>query len=496
MARKTKLSAEALALIYLREERGWTQDELAKAKGLNSYRMISRYASGEKALSRRELDDLAALMGFAREEVEALLFTHSLVSPPPSEDCAFPLELTPEELRRIDRAVIADGWARAAETRARLIADKRKRKAEEARREAGELWRRLQPLSSRERRELVEYSLDFQSWALVERLCLESERAAADSAAKALDLADLALFAAGRVEGAEAWRLRLQGYAWAYRANAERVANDHPAAEKAFIRAWQLWSAGEDAELLPEWRMLSLEASLRRDERRFPAALNLVTRALQVAGADPEARGVILLNTESVCHQMGDTEGALKALREAAPFVEAQGDRRLIFALCFKIARGLWTLERFADAEKLLSEVRERAIELGNELDLVRVGWLSARVAAGQGRWEEAVSGLEQVWRDFTARGLSYDAALAGLELALLYLKADRTSEVKELARRMVPVFQAQGITREALAAFTVFHEAAQRESATVEMTLRAIAEIEAAQRSAPRPRKRKEDRS
>jgi hypothetical protein len=37
------------------------------------------------------------------------------------------------------------------------------------------------------------------------------------------------------------------------------------------------------------------------------------------------------------------------------------------------------------------------------------------------------------------------------------------------------------------MAAFTLFQEAAQRESATVELALRVIAEVEAARRSAPR---------
>lgn len=489
-----KLSAEALALIYLREERRWSLKELAKAKGLGDYRKISRYETGEIPLSRRELDSMAELMGYPREAVDALLFIHSLVSPSSREESARPAALTPEELRRIDRAVITDGWTRAAELRAHRVAETRRRKVEADRRDAEELWACLRSLTSRERRELVEDSLEFQSWALVERLCLESERAAADSAGRARDLAGLALLTATKVEGEEAWRPRLQGYAWAYRANAERVANDLAAAEAAFARAWHLWRSGEDAGLLPEWRMLSLEASLRRDQRRLPEALNLLDRALNVAKEDPEAHPVVLLNKAFVHDQMGDAEGALKTLREAAPFVEARGDRRLIFALRFEIAKGLWALERFAEAQELLPDVRERAIDLGNELDLVRVGWLSARVAAGQGRWEEAVSGLEQVRRDFTARGLAYDAALAGLELALLYLKAGQASEVKGLARRMAPAFQARGITREALAAFTLFQEAAQRESATVELALRAIAEVEATRRSVPRPG-REEDR-
>lgn len=487
MARKKKLSAEALALIYLREERGWKQEELAQAKGLKDYRLISRYQRGEKDLSRKELDEMSALMGFSREQVDAAIFLRSQVSPPTPAASGSPVDLTPEELRRIDRTVMAESWTRTAERRAWLIEDKKKRKAEEARREAGEIWKSLRPLSSRALRELVEASSQFWIWALVERLCLESERAAADSAAKALDLANLALFAAARCAGEERWRQRLQGYAYAYIANARRVANDYPGAEKAFARAWNLWRAGEDGGLLPEWRMLSLEASLWRGKRQFEKALELLDRARDAAGSEPEAQGVILLNKAFSCEQMGDLQGAHAALANATPFVEPTGNARLLFALRFETTKALCALDRYEEAGAALPEVRELAERLGNELDLIRVVWLSAHVAAGQGRRQEAVAGLEQVRQAFSARDLSYDAALAALELASLYLQDGHTAKVKALAREMAPVFRALRITRESLAALSLFQEAAQQETATVELATRAIEALRKTRSTAPR---------
>ncbi|MFL6232188.1 MAG: hypothetical protein ACJ76N_03565, partial [Thermoanaerobaculia bacterium] len=331
---RENLSAEALALIYLREERRWTQQELAIAKGYTGkHKLISLYENGKRPLSRTELYAMAALMGYGREAVDGLLFIYALVRPPSPPESGSAVDLTPEELRRIDRAVIAAEWTRAAKLRAWLIAEKKRRKADEARREAGVLWARLKPLPARERRELVEDSPEFRSWALVERLCLESERAAADNAAKALDLANLALFGAKRFEGSEAFRRRLQGYSWAYIANARRVANDLLGSNEAFTQAWELWRAGEDAGLLPEWRMLSMEASLRRDERRFSESLELLTLAYEAADADAASCSVILLNKAFVSEQMGDYIGAHAALANAAPFVEATGDARLLFAL-------------------------------------------------------------------------------------------------------------------------------------------------------------------
>ena len=58
----------------------------------------------------------------------------------------------------------------------------------------------------------------------------------------------------------------------------------------------------------------------------------------------------------------------------------------------------------------------------------------------------------------------------AVLALAVLWLNAGRTAEVKELAIALGWIFKAQGIDREALAALKLFCDAARQESATVEL--------------------------
>jgi len=485
---REKLSPEALTLIYLRSERGWLQRELAARLGLADHRQISRYESGEKPLSRETLDTIAACLGHSREAVDALLFVYSVISPDPHE-AASPVALTPEERRRIDRAALTAAWTAAEDLRAALRQRKRKEKAEAARRKAAELWEWLKAFSPQERLDLVRVSPECRSWALVVRVCEASVRAAADKPGEALKLADLALAIAERVEGPEAWRNRVKGFAWAHVANARRVANDFAGADEAFARAWELWRAGSDeADLLPEWRLLDLEASLRREQHLFPEALALLDLALAAGRGSESAAGRILLKKEVVLEQMGNIEGAIAVLAQAAPFLEAAGDPHLLFALRFNTANNLYHLERYAEAEVDLLEARELALRLGNELDLIRVAWLTARVAAGLGRLEEAIAGLEQVRHDFTTLQLPYDAARACLELAVLYLEDGRTGEVKGLAITMGWIFKAQGIRREASAALKLFVDAAREETATVDMARRVLADVEKFRHSAPWP--------
>ena len=192
------------------------------------------------------------------------------------------------------------------------------------------------------------------------------------------------------------------------------------------------------------------------------------------------------MKRQNVLEQMGDLEGALATLEEAKPWVEGSGDPHLLFALRFNRAVDLCHLKKWEEGAKLLPWVIEKAAERGNELELIRGGWLQAKVAAGLGHTEEAITRLEQVSRDFTAHELAYEAALSSLDLCMLWLRTGRSDEVKRLAVAMGWIFTAKGIDREALQALAFFCEAAKQEAATVELVWQAIVEIETARPSAP----------
>ena len=177
---------------------------------------------------------------------------------------------------------------------------------------------------------------------------------------------------------------------------------------------------------------------------------------------------------------MGDSERALETLREAEPHVLASGSPRDLWCLRFDSAVSECHLGRPGKAQELLPEIQALADQLGKTLDRLRTRWLAARVAAGLGRTEEAVAILDRVCDDFlrTKPPLPIDAAQAGLDLALYWLKQGDTAAVKKLAVPLERIFTAQGIHREALGALRLFCQAARREAATLELVNKARAEL------------------
>jgi hypothetical protein len=483
--KETNATVLGWALACCRSKFGWTKRRLADALGWKDDSILTHYERGALNLLRPRLLEILAPLPLEDPElaVEALVFAHEMIFPERPEEPASPTALSAEERGSALRAASAGGLAAAEAIYTDQIRKRKAEKAEAARREAEALWARLQALAPEHRRDLIAALPEFRSVALAARVCEASERAAAAKAGKARELAELALFIAERVE--EPLRSRAQGYCWAYIANARRVAEDFDGANEAFAHAWRLWDAGAGCELLPESRLLDLEASLRRDERRLPEALSLLDRARVASGEDPIAVSRILLKKEHVFNLMGDIKGALAALAEAAPLVETSGNPDLLFALRFNMTEDLSVLERYEEVADLLPQVRELALERRKEGELSRVLWLQAKLDAGQGRLEEAVAGLQLVRRDFLDHDLPYTAAVASLDLAIVWLRAGRTAEVRELAAEMEAVFRAKKIRREALAALLLFCEAAKRETATVALVRRTIAAIEKASRSA-----------
>ncbi len=273
----------SLAVWFLRAARNWTQKELAEASGVHQSR-ISLYEAGRRTPSRDTLARLAAGARFPLYLLDRLIAVFrsalaaagpALPAPPPGTESKAESRTEPkiepeteaDVAEEVARAVSAAVLVALGELEApEAVAETSAERAAAERAAAPRRWALLAPLAPEEQRFLVENAAEHRSFALCELVCEESARAAEREPERALALADLALFIAERAEGDGLWRLRLQGYAWAFIGNARRAAADSAGAEDAFARALTLWDAGAAADpgILDASRVRGLAAPAAR----------------------------------------------------------------------------------------------------------------------------------------------------------------------------------------------------------------------------------------
>jgi tetratricopeptide (TPR) repeat protein len=459
---------------------------LALWKGLSQKEIGSRTGMpGKKVsrqLARKDLDDVVfhrLLAGVEAKPAEVAIVNGCLESLRGLEENG---DLTPGERETVEFGLLeATRLLRPAFTES----VRRSRQAppadrypepgevEPARWHAARLWEALEPLPEDHRLAVVKASRAYQTWALVERVCEESTVQASRDLESAASLARLAHEIAERVEGAPGWCLRVRGLASLHGANVLRVAGELDASDTTFEQAKRRWHEGSDPDrILDPGRPYDLEASLRRDQRRFEEALALLDQARDVGGRSP-AR--YLINKGFTLEVMGEYERAVRVLQEAEPLVEQQGDPRQRYMWRFNLAVNEVHLGRLREASELLRQVQESVVERGDRTELVRVTWLEGRIAAGLGQTGEAFRLLGRARQAFAEKKMEYDVALCLLEEAALLLDEGRTGEVKTLAQELARVFQSKRVHREALAALRLFQDAAERQEATAGLARRVL---------------------
>lgn len=442
------------ALQVLRASVGWTKAELADAAGVRPG-ALSQYEADKQVPELPSLLRVLGAMGYRLTELDTASDFLVLLKRARglTREAREPLSSGP--LAERVRAIAAQAGYPLPEDRARAV----------------ELWERLRKHTSQEvRRALVAEMEEFQVWSLCELVCWESAEAGAEDPVSALNLARLALEIADRVPGVESQRSRLRGYALFHLGNAQRVQGELRASGTAFAQAEEKWKAGEGCpgDLLSAARVLSLKASLRTTQRKLPEALDLLKQALAIG--EPDMKGRLLIQKARVLEQQDDLDAAIATLKEAAPHVDQRRDPRLWLCLRQNMLLYLSMAGRHEEAESLLPEVRSLSEKLGKELDQIRFQWAEGRIAAGLGRTREGIEHLTKVRGEFVTRRIWYDAALVTMELAEILLGQGETALVKTLAVHLRPIFQAQGVHPEALAALTLVAKAAEQEKATAEM--------------------------
>jgi tetratricopeptide (TPR) repeat protein len=337
------------------------------------------------------------------------------------------------------------------------------------------LYEELMQCPAERRHLLLANCQRFHNRMMCEWLIEASYESGFDDPRRAVEVARLAVAAVGYLTaegcgGAEALA-GLRARAWAHLGNACRTNFDLPNSEAAFTTAEALLNEGQ-ISLGEKAKVLSLMASWRKVQRRFAEALQVFDRvaAIYKRLGQWDLLGRTLLQKALVCGEAGDGEGEMKLLRRALDLIDPQSDPRTFLAARHNLINALYESGRVREAFALLYHTRPLYLQAGDRMNLLRLRWLEGLVAFGLQRNDQAEAAFREVREAFLELGLDYEAGLASLDLAGVYVVQGRTTDIRRVAEETLQIFQSYNTHREAIAALLVLCAAARLDQAGLDL--------------------------
>jgi len=337
------------------------------------------------------------------------------------------------------------------------------------------LYDELMRCPAERRQLLLSNSLRFRNRMLCERLIEESYESFFEDPRRAAEVARLAVLLADRLEAGncdgEEELAGLRVRAWAHLGNALRIHADLGGAEQAFAMTESLLS-GSRVPLIEKARVLSFLGSGHLAQRRFAEALQSFDRSATIYKklGQWNLLGRTLLQKSLVCGEVGDDEGEMRFLRRALDLIDPQADPRVFLAARHNLIHALYERGRVREAFALLYHTRPLYLKAGDRMNLLKLRWLEGLVALGMQRTDQAEAAFREIREAFVELDLGYDAALASLDLASVYILQGRSADVSRVAEETLAIFQAHNTHCEALAALLVFSSAARFERAGIDL--------------------------
>ena len=343
-------------------------------------------------------------------------------------------------------------------------------------------FRELMALPQEKRRQRINRAFTrFRNPALVDLLVEESKRRVTENPFDAYELAECAHDVALRVSIAEigrSWAMTCVARANAHIGNTLRATGDFRRAEQILSGALAMFDEDGNGDPLIEAELLRFFASLRSDQRKFLEAEGYLDMAKGIYDTckEPLLSSRVLVKKGVLLFDAGFPERAIPPVTEALRVLTPTLDQRLYLIARHNLTDYLQEVGQYRDAGRSMEELAPLYDQYPDPWTQNRRLWVAGKIARGLGDRRLAENLFARVRASFMAEGLGFHAALAGLDLALLYVEGGRSSEVKRLAVEMVPTFLAQDVHREAAAALVLFQEAAHREAVTASMLTELIA--------------------
>ncbi len=336
-----------------------------------------------------------------------------------------------------------------------------------------------------EREPIVATQARFHTYSLASYTLERCEKLVSHDPVMAGELARLARLISNQVDpshcGGSAALADLEAYSLAMEANARRVSTGLREAHHMFMEARQVQErGGADPDLTA--RIDLLEASLRRDLRQFPAALDLLERAERVFMAlkDRNLQARTIINRATVYLVMRELDRVVENLQKALPLAQ---DPWLALIVRHNLIFALAECGRALDAADLFQESRPLYLQFSDPLTTSRRIWAEGLIARELGQdLDQAERLLSQAAESLAEHGYPLDSALAGLDLVTVYARRGQSGEVLRVASDLVRLFQSRDVYPEAFAALKMMHEAAEREAVNLSLVSQVTERVRANQ--------------
>jgi tetratricopeptide (TPR) repeat protein len=273
-------------------------------------------------------------------------------------------------------------------------------------------------------------------------------RKAAEIAVRVAEQLDMDLYGAPVVQD-------LRAVAWAYLAESRRVQAEVGLAASAMEKAEQLLEDGS-GDPLARAELLTLKASLAGYCGRFEEALGLLNRAAAIYRhlGEHHLHGRTLLKKGTILGNVGQHPAALRLIRRSIDLIDPTREPRLIVCATHNLIWFLHESGQEGEVTACLDGARRLYEKAGDRRHLNRLLWLEGKLASGS---REAEGALLAAREGLAREGLAYEAALAAMDLAVLYVQERREADMRRLADQIYPLFRSDDMYHETTAALLSF---------------------------------------
>ncbi len=251
----------------------------------------------------------------------------------------------------------------------------------------------------------------------------------------------------------------LRAVAWAYLAESRRVQAEVDLAESSMEKAERLLEEGS-GDPLTRAELLTLKASLAGYCGRFEESLGLLNQTAAVYRhlGERHLLGRTLLKKGTILGNAGQQAAALRLIRRSIDLIDPTREPRLIVCATHNLIWFLHESGQEGEVTACLDGARRLYEKAGDRRHLNRLRWLEGKLSAVP---REAEGALLAAREGLAREGLAYEAALAAMDLAVLYVQEKREADMRRMADQIYPLFHSDDMYRETTTALLSFQQPA-----------------------------------